>query len=79
MADSLFSILSQKSFDQPPEAAAIKAYVEEHFQEAVEVMVREREIILTAPGAALAGALRMHLYQLQKAAATDKRIVLRIR
>ena len=79
MADSLFSILSQKNYDQPPEVVAIKDYVQAEFHEAVEVVVREREILLTAPSAALAGALRMHLYQMQKAAATNKRIVLRIR
>lgn len=79
MADSLFSILSHRNFDQPPEATAIKDYVQAHFHETIEVIIRERDILLTASDAALAGALRMHLYQLQKAAATHKRIVLRIR
>lgn len=79
MADSLFDILSRKDFDEPPEIAAIKQYVQEHFQVAVEVIVRERDIVVTAPSAALAGTLRFHLKQIQKAAQTEKRLVLRIR
>lgn len=79
MADSLFDILSHKTFDEPPEIAAVKRYVEEHFHTAVEVIVRDRDILVTAPSAALAGTLRLHIRPLQQAAATDKRIVLRIR
>lgn len=79
MADSLFNILAHKDYDQPPEIVAIKRYVSDHFQEAVEVVVREREIIVTTQSAALAGTLRMHIRALQKAAQTTLRIVLRIR
>jgi hypothetical protein len=79
MADSLLDILTRKDFSEPPEIKAIKQYVADHFQEAVEVIVREREILVTAPSAALANTLRYHVRHLQKAAQTSKRIVLRIR
>lgn len=79
MADSLFDIIARKDFDEPPEIRAIKQYVADHFQEAVEVIVRERDILVTANSAALAGTLRFHARQLQRAAKTDKRIMLRIR
>jgi hypothetical protein len=79
MADSLFDILSRKDFDEPPEITAIKEYVSEQFQEAVEVIVRERDIIVTVASAALAGTLRFQIPKLRKAAKTDKRIILRIR
>ena len=79
MADSLLDILKQKDFDEPPEIKAIKHYVDEHFRDLVEVTVREREIYVTCASAALAGTLRFHVRQLQQAAKTDKRIVLRIR
>ena len=79
MADSLFDILAHKDFDEPPEITAIKQYVTQHFQEAVEVIVRERDIIVTTPSAALTNTLRYHVRQLQRAASTTKRIVLRIR
>jgi len=79
MADSLLDILARKDFDEPPEIKAIKQYITEHFNEAVEVLVREREIIITVPSAGLAGTLRFYVRQLQKAANTSKRIILRIR
>jgi hypothetical protein len=79
MADSLLDILAHKSFDEPPEMQAIKRYVREHFQEAVEVLVRDRDILVTVPNAALAGTLRFQVRQLQHAAQTSKRIVFKIR
>lgn len=78
MSFSLADILRNKDYDEPPEVAAIKKYVKEHFEEDVAVTLREREIIITTPSAALAGTLRMHQYQMQKAADTTRRLVLRI-
>jgi hypothetical protein len=79
MTDSLFDILSRKDFDEPSEMTAIKQYIQEHFQVAAEVALRDREIIITVPSAALAGTLRFHVRKLQAAANTNKRLVLRIR
>jgi hypothetical protein len=79
MADSLFDILSSRNFDEPAEATAIKQYVQEHFNETVAVTVRERDIIIEVPGAALAGTLRLHQIQMKEAASTTKRLILRIR
>ena len=79
MADSLFDILAHKDFDEPPEIAAIKRYITDHFQETVEVIIRERDIVITASSAGLASTLRFHIRQLQTTADTTKRIVLRIR
>jgi hypothetical protein len=79
MADSLFSILSDKNFDEPAESVAIKKYVRDHFNEGVAVTVRERDIIIECPGAGLAGTLRMHQIQMKKAASTEKRLMIRIR
>lgn len=79
MADSLFDILSRKDFDEPSEIVAIKQFVTTQFHEAVEVIVREHDILVTVPSAALAATLRFRLQALQTAAGTTKRIVLRIR
>ena len=79
MADSLLDILSRKDFEEPPEIKAIKRFVEEHFHESVEVIVRDREIIITSPSAALAGTLRLRVREIQKSAGTTKRLILRIR
>jgi hypothetical protein len=79
MANSLFDILKDKNFDEPPESVAIKKYVYDNFKEQVAVTVRERDIIVECVGAALAGTLRLHQIQMKKAAATSKRLILRIR
>lgn len=76
--DSLHEILGRKDFDEPPEALAIKKYVRDEFDEAVAVTVREREIIIAAPNAALAGTLRMRVLQLQRLIGEKKRLVFRI-
>ena len=78
MADSLFDILSRKDFSEPEELAAIKAYIDERFHVEPQVMVREFDIIITVPSAALAGVLRFHVRKLQIAASTKKRLIIRI-
>jgi hypothetical protein len=76
--DSLDSILHDKDFEVPPEIAAIKAYVQRHFQSEVSVKLGPQAIVISTNSASLAGSLRMHLRQLQAVAATDKRLILRI-
>jgi ribosomal protein L31E len=76
--DSLNNILLHKDFDEPPEIAAIKAYVQRHFQSDVSVKITPQAIVINTRSAALAGTLRMHLRQIQTAADTEKRLVLRI-
>lgn len=76
--DSLNEILSHKDFDEPAEVAAIKKYVREQFDEYVAVTVREREIIIAAPNAALANTLRMRVLVFQRLIGDKKRFVFRI-
>ncbi len=76
--DSLFDILGKKDFDEPPEVSAIKKYVREQFDESVAVTVREKEIIIAAPNAALANTLRLRVLALRKLAGDQKRLVFRI-
>lgn len=79
MADSLFDILQQKDFSEPPEIAAIKGYVAGHFQADAEVTMRDFDIIVTVGSASLASVLRFHVRKIQAAANTNKRLVLRIK
>lgn len=79
MANSLSDLLANKDFDEPAEMRAIKQFVQANYQTAVEVQLREKEIIVTTPSAALANTLRLKLPELRRAVGTDKRIVLRIR
>lgn len=76
--DSLFDILGRKDFDLPPEVAAIKEYVRIEFQSEVEVLMRDKDIVIMGRSAALVGSLRLHGPKLQKAAKTKKRLVFRV-
>ena len=78
MADSLFDILQRKDFSEPPEIAAIKGYIQEHFHAGSEVLPREHEIIIVVTSASLASTLRFHARKLQAVAQTSKRLVFRI-
>lgn len=79
MSNSLADLLANKDFDEPNEMRAIKQFVQQHYQVDVEVQLRDKELIVTTPSAALANTLRLKLPELRKAAATDKKIILRIR
>ena len=76
--DSLFDLLGHKDFDMPPEAVAIKKYIREEFKQEVEVMVRERDIVISGRSAAFIGTLRMRTPALKKVAQTTKRLTFRI-
>jgi hypothetical protein len=76
--DSLGSILSNKDFDEPPEMASIKKYVQDEFQLAVGVQVRERDIVVLVPNAALANTLRLRGPDIKRRCQLDKRLTFRI-
>lgn len=76
--DSLHSILSNKDFDEPPEMAAIKKYVLDEFRINVAVLVREKDIVVTVPSAALAGTLRLRGPEIKRRCQLDKRLTFRI-
>lgn len=76
--DSLHSILSNKDFDEPPEMSSIKKYVQDEFQIAVSVLVRDKDIVVGVPNAALASTLRMRGPEIKRRCQIDKRLVFRI-
>ncbi len=76
--DSLSSILSRKDFDEPPEMKSIKKYVQDEFQLAVGVQVRERDIVVTVSSAALANTLRLRGPEIKRRCQIDKRLTFRI-
>jgi len=76
--DSLSDLLGNKSFDEPPEIKLIKVYAQTEFHSVVEVMVRDKDIIITAPSAALANTLRLRGPEIKLLCQTDKRLVFRI-
>ncbi|HEY5152352.1 MAG TPA: hypothetical protein VII55_00085 [Candidatus Saccharimonadales bacterium] len=76
--DSLGSILHKKDFDEPPEMASIKKYVQDEFQLAVGVQVRERDIVVIVSSAALANTLRLRGPEIKRRCQIDKRLTFRI-
>lgn len=79
MSNSLGDLLAKRDFDEPAEIRAIKNYVRRYYNDAeVKVTIQPHTIVIAARSAALIGSLRLNLPKLEKAAATDKRILLRI-
>ncbi len=78
MTNSLGDLLARRNYDEPPEIQIVKNYVKQHLAADVGVAVKDRQIIVRVPNAALAGALRMHVYKLNQLCGLDKRIIIRI-
>lgn len=77
--DSIADLLAKRKPEEPPEIRAIKDYVQQHFKEAVNVMVRERDVVITVRSSALAGALRMRKLDLGSLlGAPQKQIIFRV-
>jgi len=75
---SIGDILSKKDYQEPPEIGAIKDFVMQRFQSKVGVTVNDKQIIISANSAALAGTLRLHSYELSKVCQTDKKLTFKI-
>lgn len=76
--DSLAHILSNKDYDEPPEMASIKKYVQDEFKSTVSVQIRDKDIVITVPNAALASTLRLRGPEIRRRCQLDKRLVFRI-
>lgn len=78
MSSSIADILGNQRFEEPPEIMAIKDFVMQQFGHTPNVRITNQAIMITVSSAALAGALRPHLFQLQHDIQTTKRLVIRI-
>lgn len=76
--DSLFTILSHKNFDEPPEAASIKKFVYDEYKTDVRVTVRDNDISIQVPSGALASTLRLRAPELKRRCQIDKKLIFRI-
>jgi hypothetical protein len=70
--------MSNKNFDVPTEVTTIKDFVDRHFKSDVGVIIQPRYIIITTPSSALAGSLRMKLFELQELLGPERRLMIRI-
>ena len=76
--DSLKRLLGDRVPAEPREIKLIKKYVQTEFQSPVEVLVRERDIIISVPSAALANTLRLRSPEIKRLCETEKRLIFRI-
>ncbi len=76
--DSLSDILLNKDFDEPPEMSGIKKYVKDEFKVTVTVLVRDKDIVIGVPNAALANTLRLRTPDIKRRCNIDKRLTFRI-
>lgn len=78
MSKSLEDLLKNRSFDEPPEIAVIKRFVEAKFKQTPIVTISQAEIIIGVKSGALAGALRPLLPQLEDQLNSAKKLRIRI-
>ena len=77
--DSLLQLLSNRDLpSEPAEIKLIKNYVVAEFNSSVEVMVRDKDIVITVDSSSLANTLRLRGPQIKKLCETDKKLTFRI-
>ncbi len=76
--DSLQQIIGDRLPAQPPEVKIIKQYVKVEFNSDVEVMVRDKDIVISMNSAALANSLRLRGQKIKALCQTDKRLTFRL-
>lgn len=74
--DDLSKILSKKQIKTPPEISHIKNYVQNEFEEDVDIAINGNTLVIGVNSAALASALRYKITELNKL--TDKKLIIRI-
>jgi hypothetical protein len=76
--DSIFSILGDKDFDEPPEIGAVKKYIRDEYDTEVGVMIHGQSIIISVSSAALANTLRLRAPEMKRRLQIYKRLSFRI-
>ncbi len=76
--DSLFKILANRDYDEPPEIQVIKEYVRKKYESNAEVAIRDKDIVIGVRSAALASRLRFDIQSIKKLIDSEKNIILRI-
>jgi len=77
--NSLLELLGQRDLPaEPVEIKLIKDYVRSEFDSSVEVMVRDKDIVVTVNSSSLANTLRLRGPQIKKLCSTEKKLMFRI-
>ncbi|MCA9323646.1 hypothetical protein KC992_00935 [Candidatus Saccharibacteria bacterium] len=76
--NELSDLLKQRTPQEPPQVAALKAYVKEKYNQPIQVQTNRTHYTIVVPGAALAGRLRTESAQITERCSLDKKLVIRI-
>ncbi|MCA9329431.1 hypothetical protein KDA11_02210 [Candidatus Saccharibacteria bacterium] len=77
MSESLKDILKRRGSNNPPEIAIIKNFVEQRFKAVVTVSINDTQIIINTQNSALAGTLRLNIFELQNTVKSKKKLIIR--
>lgn len=76
--DSLQNLMKDRLPAQPPEVKIIKDYIQAEFNALAEVMVRDKDIVISVSSSALANSLRLRSPKIKDLCQTDKKLNFRI-
>lgn len=76
--ERIADLLAKRQPQEPPEVRLIKQFILDNYSVTASVLTQQHQIVIQVPGAALAGALRPRLLELQRLCGTEKRFVIRI-
>lgn len=65
MTNDIRDILSNKQFNEPEEFKVIRDFVQDKFQEKVDLKLQNKTIVIGVKGSALAGELQLCLHDLK--------------
>jgi hypothetical protein len=76
--ESIGDLLKRYSPKGPDDVMAVKKYIADTFNTPVSVGMQGEALVITVPSASLANTLRYRIADIQEAAGTSKRLILRI-
>lgn len=65
MTNDIRDILFRKQFKEPEEFKVIRDFVQDKFQEKVDLKLQNKTIVIKVKGSALAGELQLSIHELQ--------------
>jgi hypothetical protein len=79
MTESIENLLKKRDYSEPEEISIIRNYVFKKYGKVPGLKITGKKIIIFVPSAALAGALRMDLHELEQKIKTKHELSIQIR
>lgn len=71
MTNDIRDILFKKQFKEPEEFHTIRNFIQDRFQETVDLQLQDKTIVIKVKGSALAGELQLCLHELKSLLTND--------